>query len=249
VKLSEGVLGITLNRPESLNAVNTRLLEDLVRLVDAAGRDPAVRVIVLRGAGRAFCAGSDINDLAAIEAANAAVTAIVTVPRPVVALVQGAAAGVGMSFALASDVAVLASSAYLMMAFTKIGLMPDGGASLLVSASVGRARALRMALLADRVDAATAESWGLVSQVVPDDELDRVGAELAARLACGPAQALSLTKRALNLVGLSGLEEALAREVEGQAALEQTADHAEGLAAFLQKRPPRYDGAPVGSTP
>ncbi len=175
-----------------------------------------------------------------MDVANAAVRAIVEVPVPVVAAVNGPAAGVGVSLALAADLTYAAESAYFLLAFVGIGLMPDGGASLLVPAAIGRARAAEMALLGERVAAVDADRVGLVSRTLPDVELAEHARAVAARLASGPRRALELTKRSLNAVTLDALDRALEREKEGQAELLGSADFAEGAAAMLQKRRPRF---------
>ncbi|MGY1883775.1 MULTISPECIES: enoyl-CoA hydratase-related protein [unclassified Blastococcus] len=243
--VTDGVLRLVLDRPQSLNAVTTELLEDLAATVTAAGRDPGIRAVSLTGAGRAFSSGADLGgseEEVSVQAANRAVRAIRDVPVPVLALVHGPAAGVGCSLALACDLVVMSRSAYLMLAFTRIGLMPDGGATALVAASAGRGRAMRMALLAEKMPAEEALACGLAALVVDDDRLQADGAELAARLAAGPPAALARTKAAINAASLGELEPALEREASGQAELAATADFAEGVAAFLGRRPPVFTG-------
>jgi enoyl-CoA hydratase/carnithine racemase len=241
------VLRITWHRPETLNALTAEMLAAATDAI--AGHGPA-RVIVLAGSGRAFSSGADLGAVNAdqpvgpetIDAANALIRAIRAVPVPVVAAVHGPAAGVGCSIALAADVTVAASSAYFLLAFAGIGLMPDGGATAFVPASIGRARATRMAMLAERVPAATAFEWGLITNVVPDDGFDAEVDALVARLAAGPTASYAQIKRALDVSALNGLEPALAAEREGQLALFATRDFAEGASAFLQKRAPRFTG-------
>lgn len=175
-----------------------------------------------------------------MDVANDATRAIVEVPVPVVAAVNGPAAGIGVSLALAADLTYAAESAYFLLAFVGIGLMPDGGSSLLVPAAVGRAKAAEMALLGERVSAADADRIGLVSRTVPDGDLAAHARAVAARLASGPRRALELTKRSLNAATVAALDGALESEKAGQAELLASADFAEGAAAMLQKRMPRF---------
>lgn len=184
VSLSDGVLAVTLNRPDSLNSLTAAMFETVADVLERAASDPAVRVVRLGGAGRGFSSGAGIGatDHAnpgangapedVLHAANRAIRSIVTLPKPVVSVVQGPAAGVGVSLAIAADIVLASEKAYFLLAFTKIGLMPDGGASALVAASIGRARAMRMALLAERLSAADALAAGLVSAVYPADDLE-----------------------------------------------------------------------------
>ena len=173
-----------------------------------------------------------------LDAANRAVQAIVALPQPVVAVVQGPAAGVGVSLALACDVVLASEKAFFMLAFTKIGLMPDGGASALIAAAIGRIRAMRMALLAERVPAAEAQQWGLVTAVYSADDFDAEVDKVIATLVSGPAVALRKTKHAINASTLTELEAALGRESQGQLALLQTDDFREGTRAFQEHRRP-----------
>ena len=162
--------------------------------------------------------------------------AITTVPKPVVAVVHGPAAGVGVSLALAGDIVLAAESAYFLLAFTRIGLMPDGGASALVAAAIGRVRAMRMALLAERIPAADALAYGLISGMHPDAELESAAAAVIDRLAAGPAVALRKTKHAINAATLTELDAAIDRETEGQQILLTSRDFVEGTRAFQQRR-------------
>lgn len=255
VSLEDNVLSVTFNRPESLNSLNAAMIETLCDVLGQAATDPAVRVVRLGGAGRGFCAGAGISaedQLAArgsgsdidplLAAVNRAVPMIADLPKPVVAVVHGPAAGVGVSLALACDIVLASETAFFLLAFTKIGLMPDGGASALVAASIGRARAMKMALLAERLPAAEAFSYGLVSSVHPADELQSAAAEVIAKLAAGPSAALRETKRAVNAATLTELDGALRRETEGQLKLLRTKDFAEGTRAFQQRRAANFTG-------
>jgi len=250
VAVADGVLRLRFNRPEMLNALTGEMADDLAGALESATGREDVRVVVLGGAGSAFCAGADISgsdahehfDVSALDRANRIVRAITSSPKPVVAAVNGVAAGVGCSAALAADLVVAGSSATFLLAFSRIGLMPDGGASLSVAASIGRARAMRMALLAEPLAAAEAYAAGLVSHLVPDDELEPFVDALAARLAAGPPLAYAATKKAVNAATLPGLEDALERERSGQTVLLRTADAAEGMRAFSERRRPVFRG-------
>lgn len=248
VERVDGVLRITFDRPERLNSLTAEIIHAVADLVEAADED-GTRVIVLTGSGRAFSSGADVGadgappGLDTLDAANRLTMAITHSSVVVVAAVNGIAAGVGCSFAVAADIAVAKESAAFMLAFTKIGLMPDGGASLLVTAAVGRARAARMALLAEKVSARTAVEWGLIADVVPDDDFDAYVDGLAGQLAAGPPLAYAATKRTLNAAALSLLEAILREERDGQGPLLASADFAEGMAAFQGKRPAFFTGS------
>lgn len=247
--VDDGVLRVTINRPARMNAVTTETLEAIAEAFEKHAGDATVRVAVLTGSGRAFCTGADLSSVesadgppspATIDAANRAVAAIRTFPRPVIGAVNGPAAGVGVSLALSCDLTVAAESAYFLLAFTKVGLMPDGGASALVAASIGRARALKMALLAERLPATEAVAAGLIADAYPDDGYADAIEALAQRIADGPADALGSTKAAINDATLTELDAAFARERAGQLQLLAADDFHEGARAFLDKRPAVY---------
>ena len=251
--LDGNVLSVTFNRPESLNSLTAAMVETLCELLEQAAADPAVRVVRLGGAGRGFCAGAGISaeDQKSargsgtridplLEAVNRAIPAITGLPKPVVAVVHGPAAGVGVSLALACDIVLASEAAFFLLAFTKIGLMPDGGASALVAASIGRTRAMRMALLAERLPAQVAFDYGLVSSVHPADGLEAEAAAVIDRLVAGPAAALRRTKHAVNAATLAELDAAIGRETEGQLLLLKSRDFAEGTRAFQQRRMPNF---------
>ncbi|WP_407686260.1 enoyl-CoA hydratase [Mycobacterium sp. HUMS_1102779] len=249
VALSDGVLSVTIDRPESLNSLTTPVLAGIADAMERAATDPRVSVVRLGGSGRGFCSGAGMSaeDLAGagpgtevLEQANRAVRAITALPRPVVAVVHGPAAGVGVSLALACDVVLASEKAFFMLAFTRIGLMPDGGASALVAAAIGRIRAMRMALLAERLPAVDALSWGLVSAVYPAEDFDAEVDKVVAKLLAGPAAAYARTKDAINAATLTELEPALKREFDGQAVLLRSHDFIEGAMAFQAHRAPQF---------
>ena len=249
VALSDGVLWVTIDRPESLNSLTTPVVAGIADAMERAASDPRVKVVRLGGTGRGFCSGAGMSaeDLASagpgtevLEHANRAVRAIVALPRPVVAAVHGPAAGVGVSLALACDVVLASESAFFLLAFTRIGLMPDGGASALVAAAIGRVRAMRMALLAERLPAADALSWGLVSAVYPADQFDAEVDKVVSRLLAGPAIAYAKTKDSINAATLTELEPTLTREADGQAVLLRSRDFIEGATAFQERRTPQF---------
>ncbi|MGW0025615.1 enoyl-CoA hydratase [Rhodococcus sp. NPDC003383] len=246
--VDDGVLRVTINRPARMNAVTAETVEAVADAFEKHADDASVRVAVLTGAGRAFCTGADLSgrDLtgppspAIIDAANRAVAAIRAFPRPVIGAVNGPAAGVGVSLALACDLTVAAESTYFLLAFTKVGLMPDGGASALVAASIGRARALKMALLAERLPAPEAVAAGLIADTYPDEGYADAIEALAQRIADGPSDAFGSTKAAINDATLTELDAAFARERAGQLKLLAAEDFREGATAFMEKRPAVY---------
>jgi enoyl-CoA hydratase len=251
VTLSKGVLSVTIDRPDSLNSLTVPVITALTDTMERAATDPDVKVVRLGGAGRGFCSGAGIgaDDMSGgggippdeiVQEINRLIRAIAALPHPVVAVVQGPAAGVGVSLALACDVVLASEKAFFMLAFTKIGLMPDGGASALVAAAVGRIRAMQMALLPERLPATEALSWGLVSAVYPHDDFEAEVDKVIARLLAGPVVAFAKTKQAINAATLTELDAALQREFEGQAVLLRSPDMAEGTKAFQERRTPDF---------
>ncbi len=251
VEVTGGVGRLTLNVPDRLNAVDTAMLDALEAGVASLIADPHVRVLTITGAGRGFCAGANLAvdvsgsaevDSGTLYAAGRVSRALVACPKPTVALVNGVAAGVGVSLALGCDYVLATESASFVLAFAKIGLMPDGGATALVAASIGRTRAMRMALTGEKVPALTAAQWGLVSETVPDSEFHARGEAVLDFLAASAPAAVAETKSAINAACLE-LDAALAREEDGQTRLMRSADFREGVDAFLGKRRPTFVGS------
>ena len=244
------VMTITLNRPEVLNAFNSAMHEAFRAALEEA-QAAEVRAVVLTGAGRGFCVGQDLNEFkeAAGDIAerlrstfNPNVLALWGLEKPVIAAVNGPAAGAGLSLACACDLRLAASSATFVPAFIGIGLVPDTGATYFVERLLGYSRAFEWLCSGRRLSAADAHAWGLVTEVVADGRLSPRAADLAATLAALPTRALGMTKRLLERAALSTLDEQLELEAQLQAAAASSEDFAEGVAAFLEKREPRFTG-------
>jgi 2-(1,2-epoxy-1,2-dihydrophenyl)acetyl-CoA isomerase len=244
------VLTITLDRPDAMNALTREVHEGLAAAL-AEAVDPAIRCVVLTGAGRAFCAGQDLTELSELAGSVADlleqtyhpnVRAIRALEKPVVAALNGAAAGAGLSLALACDVRIASDAAVLVPGFVGIGLVPDAGGSLALTRLLGAARAFDWMCSNRRLSAADALAWNLVSEVVPADGFTARIAELAAEWAARPTRAVAATKQLLERAATATLEEQLALEAELQQRCVETDDFAEGVSAFLEKRPPRFAG-------
>lgn len=255
VEIADAIATITLNDPATLNAFDLEMSAGLHEAVlELAAPGAGVRAVILTGEGRAFCSGANLStprsagsdgelDLgAALERVyNPTVTALRDMPIPLITAVHGAAAGIGCSLALIGDLIVAGEGAYFLQAFRRIGLVPDGGSTWLLPRMVGRARAMEMMLLGDKLPAPTALEWGLVNRVVPDGEVAAAARELAARLATGPA-ALGVTRRLVHRAEGAGWSDQLDAERRAQKEAGATSDFAEGVAAFLQKRPATFTG-------
>lgn len=250
---SDGVLTATLNRPKA-NAFNNQMIEELLGVLQYAGGDDAVRCLVLTGAGKLFSAGQDVSALGDAEGEvsfrqhlqktfNRVIRRMRQLQKPVLGSINGPVAGAALGIALATDVRIAARSARLVFGFTGIGLTTDSGTSLSLPLMLGLSRATYMAFTNEPISAEDAERLGLVSKVVDDDDLRQETGELAKRLADGPTLALGLTKRAFNRAHLRDLEEALDYEAQLQEIAGKTQDHAEGVKAFMEKRPPEFGGA------
>jgi len=250
IDLRDGALWLTMNRPEVFNAMSGEMCVALAEQIRDAGARDDVRVVVITGTGAAFSTGADISgdnaidrfDVVAMDVANALIRAIVDCPTPVLAAVNGIAAGVSASAALASDIIVAKESAAFLLAFARVGFMPDGGSSASVAASIGRARAMRMALLAEPMPATEAYAAGLITHLAPDTEYDELVTTLVRRLAAGAPLAQTATKRAINAATLTELDHALERERSGQVVLMRTDDAREGMNAFNEHRKPVFRG-------
>jgi len=249
---SDGVLTLTLNRPDALNSFTVEMKEALLAALKDAARDKEVRAIVLTGAGRAFSAGQDLKERQGPDVAdlgtelrlryNPIILAMRRLEKPIVAAVNGVAAGAGISVAMACDIILAADNATFIEAFTRVGLVPDTGSTWFLPRLVGQAKAAEMMFTAEPLDATTAASLGLVNRVVRADKLADEAHALAAKLAQSAPIALALTKRALNRSFEMNLEQALDYEAQLQSVAGRSADHKEGVAAFVEKRPANFKG-------
>ncbi|MEP3047287.1 MAG: 2-(1,2-epoxy-1,2-dihydrophenyl)acetyl-CoA isomerase PaaG [Roseibium sp.] len=250
------VLKLTLNRPDRLNAFNEEMHLALRDHLTAAHNNPAVRTILITGAGRAFCAGQDLSDRdmrAGAEAPdlghtletfyNPLVRLIRSLNKPVVCAVNGVAAGAGANIALGCDIVFAAQSAKFIQAFSKIGLIPDAGGSWLLPRLIGEARAKALAMTAEPLPAAKAADWGLIWKTVPDEELMQEAEKLAISLADGATTGLAFTKQLIQSAADQSLDEHLNMERDTQRKAGKTSDYREGVAAFLDKRPARFSGS------
>jgi 2-(1,2-epoxy-1,2-dihydrophenyl)acetyl-CoA isomerase len=252
VATADAVATITLDRPDALNALTVRLKEALLAAFEDIARDASVRAVVLTGAGRAFCAGQDLRERLAPGAPpidveirtryNPLILAMRRLPKPIVGAINGVAAGAGASLAFACDIRIAAEAASFVLAFGRVGLVPDSGATWLLPRLIGGGKAAELALINDPLTAAEAERLGLVARVVPANAVVGEAQAVAARLAAGAPMAIALTKQALETSWSATLAEQLETEALLQGQAGATADHAEGLAAFIDRRPPRFRG-------
>jgi 2-(1,2-epoxy-1,2-dihydrophenyl)acetyl-CoA isomerase len=247
---ADGVTTITLNRPESLNALNATMRRELSAALKAAARDDATRCVLITGEGRGFCSGADLRGGSGerefrrllTNEYNPLIRAIRELEKPVIAAVNGVAAGAGMSLALAADLVIAAEAAKFVIAFGRIGLVPDSGLTRTLVRALGRHTATQILFSGEPLTARGAAGLGLVTMVVTADELPAAAAELAQRLAAAPTRALGLTKRLVNNAEQAELAESLGLEAALQDLAGRTEDHAEGVAAFAEKREPRFSG-------
>jgi len=254
VEQRAGVAHLTLHRPDAANGINLRMAEELLRATTALADDPTVRAVLLAGAGARFCGGGDVKGFAGLGDGlghhireitvplHAALSQLVRLDAPVICAVQGSAAGAGMGFVAAADLVIAAESAKFVMAYTGIGLTPDGGTSFFLPRLVGVKRALELALTNRVLSAAEAHEWGIVTQVVPDDDLAGAADALATQIAAGPTRAFGAVKRLMHGSLEHTLDQHLAQESEEMAQAGRSADGVEGVAAFVEKRAPQFRG-------
>jgi 2-(1,2-epoxy-1,2-dihydrophenyl)acetyl-CoA isomerase len=257
VQVEDGVATVELNRPHTLNAWNAQFGADLLAAFEHVAAEDHVRAVLLTGAGRGFSSGADLKDISGGETTaegrpdvyttlteryHPIMRAIRELPKPVLAAVNGPAVGIGCSLALCCDLILAAESAYFLLAFVNIGLVPDGGSSLFLPTRIGMARATELAMLGERLPAAKALEWGLINRVVADERLREEASELAARLAAGPTRSYAGTKRQLNNWLYARMDEQLELEASIQQEMAGSADFLEGAMAFVQKRAANFSG-------
>jgi 2-(1,2-epoxy-1,2-dihydrophenyl)acetyl-CoA isomerase len=254
-----GAAKIELNRPDRLNAWNRQFGYDLREAVERVAEDEEVRAVVITGAGRGFSSGADLKEMGTnddvtptgrpdvyrtlTERYHPIITGIRRMPKPVVAAVNGAAVGIGCSLAICSDLVVAKESAYLLLAFVNIGLVPDGGSSVFIPSRAGHARAFEMAMLGERVPARQALEWGLINRVWPDEEFDAEADALIERLAAGPTKSYAGTKRQLNTWLYERMDEQLELEAQIQREMAESGDFLEGVMAFSERRGAQFSGS------
>jgi len=255
-KLDEGVLTLTLSRPDRLNAFNVALHEALADAIGRAAENEQCRAVILTGAGKGFCGGQDLSERAGDRPdlgetvdrrLNPLIRSLRKLPKPVVCAVNGAAAGAGANLALACDIVLAARSARFLQAFARIGLVPDSGGTWFLPRLVGEARARALMMLAEPITAEQAEAWGMIYRAVDDDELMGVAHEIAARLAAGPTHALGLMKRAFAASSASSLDAQLDLERDLQREAGMADEYIEGVRAFLEKRPANFRAGKTGA--
>lgn len=250
--LVEGVATITLNRPDKYNSFTRDMALDMQRYLEKASSDDLVRVVVITGAGKAFCAGQDLKEAIdpdgpglgkiVLEHFNPLVKQLMTCPKPVIAAINGVAAGAGANLAFACDITIAKESATFIQAFSKIGLIPDSGGTYTLPRLIGHARASALMMLGDKVTAQEAVEMGMIYKCVADDEWEEAINKLARRVADMPTLALAMTKAALQSTWTHSLDQQLEVELNTQIAAGNTEDHQEGVAAFLEKRHPSFKG-------
>jgi 2-(1,2-epoxy-1,2-dihydrophenyl)acetyl-CoA isomerase len=253
-QLDGGVLTLTLNRPDSYNACNEQLTTDLQAALKEAEKDASVRAIILTGAGKAFCSGQDLKDAPASGGRrsladslerryNPIIRRLTSLPKPVIAAINGVAAGAGCSLALACDIKIAAAGTYLLQAFVNIGLVPDSGSSYFLTRAAGYARAFEIASLGEKLPVERAAELGLINRVVGPEALMAEARSLADRYAAGPTRAYGYIKKMLHRAEHTSLDEALDYEIFMQEAAGRTSDYAEGVTAFVEKRKPEFTGS------
>jgi 2-(1,2-epoxy-1,2-dihydrophenyl)acetyl-CoA isomerase len=250
------VLTITMNRPDKLNAATDTMLAELIDAFKGAEKDSSVRAILVTGAGKGFCAGQDLGAAKERGAGNGSMSygehlrhtynplilRMRQMPKPIIGAINGVAAGAGMGMAMACDVRISAESASFLQAFVKIGLVPDSGSTWMLPRLIGMTRALDLTLSGRKINAQEALDWGLLTQVVPDSDLMLVANQIASEYAAAPTKAIGYIKQALAFAQTHSLEETLEYEADMQEIAGKTADHREGVAAFLEKRPAQFKG-------
>ena len=253
-RVSNGIGTLSLNRPKNLNALNAQLFEELIDLLHDVKQDKAIRVVVLRGEGRAFCAGGDVKEmvdgskrtapelLAHLKLVNKATADLINLPIPVIGMIKGIATGAGVSLTLATDIAYAAENTNFSEIFGQVGLCPDMASSYLLPRVVGRAKAKELVFTYKTIDAQEAYRIGLIQKVLPEDQLEKEVYELAAKLAQGPTHAYAFGKKMINQSFETDLDTALDYEAAYQVLSHLTADHQEGIIAFQEKRKPVFQG-------
>ena len=248
--LSDGVAIITLNRPDRMNALTTQMRAELSYALTEVGK--RARVVVMIGAGKAFCSGQDLGDR--VSASNLdlertlrdeyapILRAVVECPVPTIAAVNGPAAGAGANLALAADVVIATESAYFLQAFARIGLIPDAGGTYVLPRSMGMAKAMGAALFADKITARQADDWGMIWEAVPDEDFDSHWRARAAHLAAGPTVAYAAIKKVIRGSWENSFEDQLTLEAREQGTCGKSRDFMEGVLAFTEKRAPRFEG-------
>jgi 2-(1,2-epoxy-1,2-dihydrophenyl)acetyl-CoA isomerase len=252
-EVEAGIATITLNRPDKLNAFNDQMIAETTDSFKTAGKDDGVRCVVITGSGRGFSSGQDLSDFKdrgqkvsigehLRQGYHRLIRQMVSLEKPIIGSINGVAAGAGLGIALAADLRIASNRAIFILAFSRVGLIPDSGANWFLPRLIGYARAYEMAATADRVPAEKALAWGMVNRVVPGDQLPEITSAWARQLASGPTLAFGLTKRAMYRSWDMNLDEALAYEAHLQEVAGHSSDSREGVTAFLEKREPQFTG-------